>query len=88
MGSLQRCGCLGTEPQAVDETVAQRVGERLAAFATTGTPQLGAADWPRDSRWRPLVLDIGAADRAVPRFMQTRLNPFIGALNLVPAQDR
>jgi para-nitrobenzyl esterase len=84
MGTLQRCACLGTEPQAADEAVARRVGDRWAAFASTGSPQLTPADWPADTRWKPVVLDIGATDRIEPRFMQTRLNTFIGALNLVP----
>ena len=49
-----------------------------AVAATASTP-----GWPRDSRWRPVVLEFGEHQTVQPDFMKNRLNSFIGVLNLV-----
>lgn len=39
--------------------------------------------WPTDSRYKPVVLELGDQQIVQPNFMNARLNRFIGALNLI-----
>lgn len=86
-GTTASCGCLGGQPGSVDAVVERRLGDRWVAFARGGEPT-GATPWPRDARLRPVVLEIGDVDASRPRFMQRRLDTFIGVLGLVETRGR
>ena len=77
-GTTRSCRCLGPVLDAVDDAVAQRVGDAWTGFARTGE-----MPWVQDDRARGFVLEIGDTDIDRPRFMRTRLNAYILAANAV-----
>jgi para-nitrobenzyl esterase len=83
-GTGDICACLPTPLTDADREVGRRLAERWVAFAKIGNPAVASTpDWPRDSRWRPVVLEFGEQQTVQPDFMKNRLNSFIGVLNLV-----
>ncbi len=83
-GTDDICACLPTPLTDADREVGRRLAERWVAFAKVGNPAVASTpDWPRDSRWRPVVLEFGEQQTVQPDFMKNRLNSFIGVLNLV-----
>ena len=86
-GSGDLCACLPTPLTDADREVGRRLAERWVAFPKAGDPAVVASastpGWPRDSRWRPVVLEFGEQQTVQPDFMKNRLNRFIGVLNLV-----
>ena len=86
-GTGELCACLPTPLTDADREVGRRLAERWVAFAKAGDPAVAATastpGWPRDSRWRPVVLEFGEQQTVQPDFMKNRLNSFIGVLNLV-----
>ena len=86
-GTGDLCACLATPLTDADREVGRRLAERWVAFAKAGDPAVAASastpGWPRDGRWRPVVLEFGDQQTVQPDFMKNRLNSFIGVLNLV-----
>ena len=86
-GTGDLCACLPTLLTDADREFGRRLAERWVAFAKAGDPAVAATasspGWPRDSRWRPVVLEFGEQQTVQPDFMKNRLNSFIGVLNLV-----
>ncbi len=82
LGTVEQCQCLGRSPTPLDLAVARRVGDRWAAFASTGKPT-GIPAWEPDNRSRGWALEIGAEETGRPGFMMARLNAFITGLNVV-----
>ena len=85
-GTVQRCQCLGGPVTQLDQGVERRMGDRWAAFASTGTPA-GSPTWEPDNRSRGWALEIGDEETGRPGFMTARLNAFITALNLVSRKN-
>ena len=81
-GTLEKCQCLDGPVTPLDRDVERRMGDRWAAFASTGTPA-GLPTWEPDNRIRGWALEIGDDETGRPGFMTARLNAFITALNIV-----
>ena len=81
-GTLERCECLAGPVTQLDRDVERRMGDRWAAFASTGTPA-GLLTWEPDNRIRGWALEIGDVETGRPGFMTARLNAFITGLNIV-----
>jgi para-nitrobenzyl esterase len=83
-GTGDLCGCLAVPLTDEDKLAGQALAARWVAFAKTGKPEVaGAPAWPNDTRWKPVVFEFDDDPEAQPRFMQERLDAFIGALKLV-----
>ncbi len=89
-GTGDLCACLPTPLTEADREAARKMAARWVAFAKTGDPNVVAtaanansARWPPDSRYRPVVLEFGDQQTVQTDFMKSRLNSFIGVLNLV-----
>ncbi len=84
-GTVAACQCMDRSPTSLDSAVERRVGDRWAAFASTGKPT-GDPTWELDNRSRGWALEIADEDSARPGFMMARMNAFITGLNLVGRQ--
>lgn len=82
LGTLEKCQCLGGPVTAADRDVERRIGDRWAAFASTGMPA-GMPTWEPDNRIRGWALEIGDEETGRPGFMMARLNALITGLNIV-----
>jgi para-nitrobenzyl esterase len=83
------CGCLPAPATEDDRRAARDVADRWAAFAATGTPDVGSPPaWPRDGRLLAKVLEFGDQTTVREEFMRQRLDAFIGAGNLLDAALR
>ena len=58
------------------------MGDRRAAFPSTGTPA-GSPPWEPDNRTRGWTLEINGVETGRTGFMTACLNAFIIALNIV-----
>ena len=85
-GTIERCQCLGGPVTQLDQDVERRIGDRWAAFASTGTPA-GLTVWEPDNRSRGWALEIGDEETGRPGFKMARLNAFITGLNLVSRRN-
>ena len=84
LGTGALCGCTGAAALSdADRAVARQLGERWFEFARTDEPlRRGGPVWPKDSRRAASVMQFAAAPKLRVDFMKTRLNTFIGTLNV------
>ena len=84
MGTGATCDCTGKPWSAADEAVSARIVDAWTSFATVGVPASpDMPAWPQDGRRAPVVMELGDVALVRPAFMASRLDAFIGALNVI-----
>ncbi len=84
LGTGELCQCTGASSFSdADRAVSRQLGDRWFEFARAGEPvQRGGPAWPKDGRQASGVMQFSDSAQVRPDFMKTRLNTFIGALNV------
>ena len=84
LGTGELCQCTGAASfSEADRAVSRQLGQRWFEFARAGEPvRRDGPGWPKDARRVSRVLQFSDSTEVQTNFMKTRLNTFIGTLNV------